>query len=72
MGHLLLNSVSTAKKNTSAQTIGHTSRVFVQSLATTKVVCLNASSTNALFVMISLWHDLTMAEIVNIAAGNVF
>jgi hypothetical protein len=64
--------VSTAKKNTNAQTAGQTSLVFAQSPAVTRVGCLIGLSTNASTAMTSLWHDLTMALPASFAVENAF
>jgi hypothetical protein len=72
MGHLSLNSVSTAKKNTNARTAGQTNLVFAQSPAVTRVGCLIGLSTNVSTAMTSLWHDLTTALPASFAVENAF
>jgi hypothetical protein len=72
MGQLLPSSVSIARKNTNAQTIGQTSLASAQSLATIRVACMIALNIPALTAMTSSWRCQTMAQIEGFAVVNVF
>jgi len=71
MGQLLPSSVSIAKKNTNAQTIGQTNLASAQSLATIRVACVIALNIPALTAMTSSWRCQIMAQIEGFAVVNV-
>jgi hypothetical protein len=72
MGHLLLSSVSIAKKNSCVLTTEQIKLGFAQLRVATKWTCFQGLSTHALTVTTSLWRGLTTAQTGVSVVVNVF